>query len=282
MRHLLATVQAALAERYLVKREVGRGSMAGVFFAWDHNLECDVAIKVLRPEFGPTIIGERFHREIAFLKVLDHPNILPILDSGEAQTLTYFTMPFAHGDTLGTRVSRESPLPIDEALRVAKHVASAIDHAHSKGIIHRDIKPENVVFEQDQAMVCDFGVARALVSAGRERLSSSGMIVGTPEYMSPEQASGEWDIGEPADIYALGCVVYTMLAGQPPFTGPTTQAVLARHVAAEVPSLRIVRPEVPTQIEQALARALAKEPALRPRTAREFLDDMESCYTADA
>ncbi len=282
MRHLLATVQAALAERYLVKHQVGRGSMAGVFFAWDHNLECDVAIKVLRPEFGPTIIAERFHREIAFLKVLDHPNILSILDSGEAQTLTYFTMPFAHGDTLATRVSRESPLSIDEALRVTREVASAIDHAHSKGIIHRDIKPQNVVFEQDRAMVCDFGVARALVSAGRERLSSSGLIVGTPEYMSPEQASGEWDIGKPADIYALGCMVYTMLAGQPPFTGPTTQAVLARHVAAEVPSLRIIRPEVPRQIEQALERALAKEPADRPRTAQEFLDDMESYHTADA
>ena len=254
--------------------------MAAVFFAWDHDRECDVAIKVLRPEFGPTIIGERFHREIAFLKVLDHPNILPIFDSGEAQNLTYFTMPFAHGDTLASRVATDGPLSIEDSMSIIRDIAGAIDHAHSNDIIHRDIKPENVVFEASRAMVCDFGVARALVSAGRERLSSSGLIVGTPEYMSPEQASGEWEIDHAADIYALGCVAYEMLAGEPPFTGPTTQAVLARHVAADVPSLRIVRPEVPRQIEMALGRALAKEPASRPRTAKELLDDMESYRTA--
>jgi serine/threonine-protein kinase len=271
MRHLLATVQAALAERYLVKHEVGRGSMAGVFLAWDHNLECDVAIKVLRPEFGPTIIAERFHREIAFLKVLDHPNILPILDSGEAQDLTYFTMPFAHGDTLASRVSAKGPLSIDDSMSILRDIGGAIDHAHSKDILHRDIKPENVVFEEGRALVCDFGVARALVSAGRERLSSSGLIVGTPEYMSPEQASGEWEIDQAADIYALGCLAYTMLAGEPPFTGPTTQAVLARHVAADIPSLRIVRPETPKLVESAITRALAKEPSQRQKSAAEFV-----------
>jgi serine/threonine-protein kinase len=244
--------------------------MAGVFFAWDHDRGCDVAIKVLRPEFGPTIIAERFHREIAFLKVLDHPNILPILDSGEAENLTYFTMPFAHGDTLASRVAKEGPLPIEESMSIIRDVAGAIDHAHSNDIIHRDIKPENVVFEESCAMVCDFGVARALVSAGRERLSSSGLIVGTPEYMSPEQASGEWEIDQAADIYALGCVAYTMLAGEPPFTGPTTQAVLARQVAADIPSLRIVRPETPELVEKAITRALAKEPTKRQKSAAEF------------
>jgi serine/threonine protein kinase len=270
MRHLLSTVQSALADRYLVKHEVGRGSMAGVFFAWDHDRECDVAIKVLRPEFGPTIIAERFHREIAFLKVLDHPNILPILDSGEAGNLTYFTMPFAHGDTLASRVAKEGPLPIEDSMSILCDIAGAIDHAHSHDIIHRDIKPENVVFEESRAMVCDFGVARALVSAGRERLSSSGLIVGTPEYMSPEQASGEWEIDQAADIYALGCLAYTMLAGEPPFTGPTTQAVLARQVAADIPSLRIVRPETPKPVEKAITRALTKEPAKRQKSAAEF------------
>lgn len=274
MRQLLSTVQSALAHRYLVKRDVGRGSMAGVFLAWDHDRKCDVAIKVLRPEFGPTIIAERFRREIAFVTTLDHPNILPILDFGEADGLTYFTMPFAHGDTLGSRISQEGPLSMAEALSIVRDLAAAIDHAHAKQIIHRDIKPQNVVFEESRAMICDFGIARALASAGRERLSSSGLIVGTPEYMSPEQASGQWDIGQATDIYALGCVTYAMLAGAPPFSGATTQAVLARHVAAKVPSLRIVRPEVSRQIERAVERALAKKPEARPGSATELAEEL--------
>ncbi len=274
MRHLLSAVQSALAHRYTVKSEVGRGSMAGVFAAWDNDREREVAIKVLRPEFGPTIIGERFHREIAFLSILDHPNILPILDSGEAGDLTYFTMPFAQGDTLAARISESGPLTVDEAVSVTQDLAAAIDYAHSKNIIHRDIKPENIVFDNASALICDFGVARALVSAGRERLSSSGLIVGTPEYMSPEQASGEQDIDHKADVYALACVVYTMLLGEPPFTGPTTQAVLAKHVAANVPSLRIVRPEVPEHIERAIESGLAKDPEDRPAHATQFAANM--------
>ena len=270
MRHLLSTVQSALADRYLVKSEIGRGSMAGVFAAWDHDRKRDVAIKVLRPEFGPTIIGERFHREIAFLSILDHPNILPILDSGEAGDLTYFTMPFAEGDTLAARISDGGPLSVSTTISVTRDLAAAIDYAHSKNIIHRDIKPENVVFHDDSTMICDFGVARALVSAGRERLSSSGLIVGTPEYMSPEQASGEQDIDHAADIYALACVAFTMLAGEPPFTGPTTQSILAKHVAAKIPSLRIVRPEIPEHVERAIESGLAKESTDRPANAAQF------------
>ncbi len=274
MRHLLSTVQATLAQRYLVKSEIGRGSMAGVFAGWDHDREREVAIKVLRPEFGPTIIAERFHREIGFLSILDHPNILPILDSGEVDELVYFTMPFAQGDTLAARISEGGPLAVDEAVSVTQDLAAAIDYAHSKNIIHRDIKPENVVFIDDSALICDFGIARALVSAGRERLSSSGLIVGTPEYMSPEQASGERDIDHTTDIYALGCVAYTMLAGEPPFSGPTTQAILAKHIASKVPSLRVVRPEVPEHVERAIEGALAKESQDRPARAARFAATM--------
>lgn len=274
MRHLLSTVQSALSDRYLVKHEVGRGSMAVVFFAWDHERQREVAIKVLRPEFSTPIIAERFHREIAFLSTLDHPNILPILDSGESENLTYFTMPFAHGDTLATRISNEGPLPLDEALQITREIASAIDHAHANGIIHRDIKPQNIVFDDSHALICDFGIARALASAGGERLSSSGLIVGTPEYMSPEQAAGKWDIGQAADIYALGCLVYVILAGEAPFGGPTTQAILARHVAAPVPTLSIVRQDVPPAVERAVERALAKSPQDRPATAGEMVREM--------
>ncbi|MCZ6917519.1 MAG: serine/threonine-protein kinase [Gemmatimonadetes bacterium] len=274
MRHLLTSVQEALKDRYLVKSEVGRGSVAGVFFAWDHDRACDVAIKVLRPDYRATIIAERFHREIQFLSVLDHPNILPILDSGEQGALLYFTMPFAHGDTLGARITGGGQLPIEETLAITRDIAGAIDHAHSKNIIHRDIKPENVVFEESQALICDFGIARAVVTAGGERLSSSGLIVGTPEYMSPEQAAGQMDVGEATDIYALACLVYTMLAGEPPFTGPTTQAVMARHIAGKPPKLVHVRPEVSENMRKAIEWGMAREPEDRPPSAMEFVGEL--------
>jgi serine/threonine protein kinase len=185
-------------------------------------------------------------------------------------------MPFAHGDTLATRIDKEGALPLDEALHITREIAAAIDHAHANGIIHRDIKPQNVVFDDSRALICDFGVARALATAGGERLSSSGVIVGTPEYMSPEQATGILDIGQAADIYALGCLVYTILAGEPPFSGPTTQAVLARHVKAPVPTLNIVRHDVPQAVQRAVERALAKNPQDRPATAGEMVREMSA------
>jgi serine/threonine-protein kinase len=249
--------------------------MASVFAAWDSDRECEVAIKVLRPEFVATIVGRRFHREIGYLADLNHPNILPILDSGEADHLIYFTMPLAPGKTLGSRVSQEGPLSIEEAISITQDIAAAIDHAHTRNIIHRDIKPDNIVFSDSRALICDFGVARALVTAGRERLSSSGIIIGTPEYMSPEQASGEWDLSGAADIYALGCVVYMMLAGEPPFTGPTTQAILAKHAAAEPPSLLVVRPEVPQRVAEAVRWALTKEPRDRCASGAELVAKMK-------
>ena len=274
VRQLLPKVQTALSDRYLVKDEVGRGSMAAVFRAVDHDTGREVAIKVLRPEFVATIVGERFHREIGFLADLNHPNILPILDSGEANHLIYFTMPFAHGDDLAIRISQGGQLPIDDAIAITRDIAGAIDHAHEHNVIHRDIKPENIVFRDSRALICDFGVARAIVSAGRERLSSSGLIVGTPEYMSPEQASGESDLDAASDVYSLACVAYHMLAGEPPFTGPTSRAVMARHVAEKVPSLRVIRPEITESVEQAITRGLAKNPMARPHSATELVDKM--------
>ena len=275
MRHLLTSVQEALKERYLVKREIGRGSMAGVFLGWDHDGERDVAIKVLRPDYRATIVADRFHREIEFLAALDHPNILPILDSGEESTLLYFTMPFAHGDTLRARIASTGQLPIDDTLAITRNIAAGIDHAHSHKIIHRDIKPENVVFEDAEALICDFGIARAMVSAGGERLSSSGLIVGTPEYMSPEQAAGQMDIGEATDIYALACLVYTMLAGEPPFSGPTTQAVMARHIAGKVPKLKHVRGEVTKKMQKAIEWGMAREPEDRPPSALDLVQGLQ-------
>ena len=231
---------------------------------------------MLRPEFSATIIGRRFHREIEFLADLHHPNILEILDSGEANNLTYFTMPLAEGDTLGSRVSSEGNLSLPATISITEDVASAIDHAHAHNIIHRDIKPDNVVFVDSRALICDFGVARALVFAGQERLSSSGVIIGTPEYMSPEQANGEWELDAAADIYALGCLVFLMLAGEPPYTGPTAQAVMAKHIGAAVPSIRVVRPQIPEGVEHAVQRSLAKDPTVRPATAGELAAEMRA------
>ena len=249
--------------------------MASVFAAWDSDREREVAIKVLRPEFVATIVARRFRREIAYLADLNHPNILEILDSGEADDLIFFTMPLVPGKTLGLRVSEEGPLSIDETVSITEDIAAAIDHAHAHNIIHRDIKPDNIMFSDSRALICDFGVARALVTAGRERLSSSGIIVGTPEYMSPEQASSEWDLTGAADIYALGCVVYWMLAGEPPFTGPTTQAVMAKHVGAEPPSLLVVRPEVPECVAEAVQWALIKEPRDRCASGADLVAKMK-------
>jgi serine/threonine-protein kinase len=250
--------------------------MASVFSAWDGDRRCDVAIKVLLPQFVATIVAQRFHREVEFLADLHHPNILEILDSGEANNLTYFTMPLAEGDTLRSRVSSEGRLPLPETISITEDVAGAIDHAHTHNIIHRDIKPDNVVFVDSRALICDFGIARALVSAGKKRLSSSGLIIGTPEYMSPEQASGEWELGSAADIYALGCLVFLMLAGEPPFTGSTAQAVMAKHTGAAVPSIRVVRPQIPENVEHAMQRALAKDPTERPATASELAAEMRA------
>jgi serine/threonine-protein kinase len=276
MSTLLERVRNALAPRYDVNRQIGRGAMATVFYAADRELDREVAIKVLRPEFAAAVEVERFHREIRFLATLQHPNILPVLDSGVSKRLLFFSMPFAAGPTLRQRMDECGPLPIDEACRVIEEIAAAMDHAHERNIIHRDIKPENIVFHEDQTLVCDFGVGRAVVTAGGERLSSSGLIIGTPDYMSPEQAKGELQIDGRVDIYALGCVAHEMLTGEPPFTGATPQAVIARHVSQPPRSLRLVRPEIPEAVEQAVKWALAKKPEARPQSAASMVAHFHS------
>ncbi len=266
----LDTVQNALADRYRIESEVGRGAMATVFRGRDGE-DRDIALKVLRPEFAVTIIGDRFHREIAILSQLNHPNILPLYESGEANRLVYFTMPFATGGTLRDRIDAQNgEVSMATTARIVTEVADGLDHAHAAGVIHRDIKPENIIFDHETAVICDFGIARALVSAGGERISTSGLVVGTPAYMSPEQASGLPEIDHRADIYGLACVVFEMLAGEPPFTGRSTQAIMTKQVKEPPPSLRIVRPELPARVEEAVNTALAKKPEDRFGSGTEF------------
>jgi serine/threonine-protein kinase len=266
----LETIQDALGDKYQIDTEIGRGAMATVFRGRDTQ-DRDIALKVLRPEFAVTIIGDRFHREIAILTRLGHPNILPLYESGEAKRLVYFTMPFASGGTLRDRIhDSEGPITLEQAARIVTEIAGGLDHAHAAGVIHRDIKPENVVFDSDSAVICDFGIARAVMSAGGDRISTSGLVVGTPAYMSPEQASGLPEIDHRADLYGLACVVYEIFVGEPPFTGRSTQAIMTKQVKEPPPSLRVVRPDLPQQVEAAINTALAKAPADRFGTAAEF------------
>jgi serine/threonine protein kinase len=263
-------VQAALADRYEVHRLLGRGGMSLVYEGRDLMLDHLVAIKILRPEFAVTILAERFHREIDILAGLDHPNILRLIASGTTDDLLYYVMPYADGGTLEDRLALELQLRFDEAICIVRDVAAGIDYAHHHNILHRDIKPGNVIFDRGVAMVCDFGVARAIVRSSEETISSSGIVVGTASYMSPEQAAGEGTVDRHSDIYALACVAYEMLAGEPPFTGRTPQAVFARQIAQPPPSIRVVRPDVPKHVELALMRGLAKRPDDRPASAMEL------------
>jgi eukaryotic-like serine/threonine-protein kinase len=260
---------------YLIEGVLGRGGMATVYMAHDPRLGRRVALKVLRPEISGALGGGRFAREIAIAARLSHPSILPLYDSGTleltgAPPLLYYTMPHVPGRSLRDRLREQPPLPVTEAIGIARQVAAALDYAHREGVVHRDIKPENILLAEGGARVADFGIARALDAAGGERLTETGLALGTPAYMSPEQGAGSTRLDGRADIYALGCVLYEMLAGQPPFTGPTAQAVLARHAMDPVPSLRTVRPEVGAGLSRAVRRALAKVPADRYPTAGAF------------
>jgi DNA-binding SARP family transcriptional activator len=262
-------------ERYHIERELGRGAMATVYLARDLRHNRPVALKVLRPELASSTEAKRFLREIAIAAGLHHPHILQLYDSGALETpgnppSLYYVMPFAGGESLRERLTKEVHLPLEDALRIAREVADALAYAHLRGIVHRDIKPENLLLESGHALVADFGIAHALDLAGGERLSRTGVTLGSPSYMSPEQAAASPDIDGRSDIYSLGCVVYEMLAGEAPFGGPTTQAILARHAVDPVPSLRTVRPDVPVAIERAVRRALAKAPGDRFATASEF------------
>jgi len=267
----LSTLQNALAGRYAFERELGRGGMATVYLARDLTRERYVAVKVLLPELAVTLGMERFLREIDVGTALQHPRIVGVLDSGSADGVLYYVMPFVEGMSLRDRLNKEKQLPVDETIELAQQVADALAYAHSKGVIHRDIKPENILLDaKGGAMVADFGIARAVSVAGGETLTRTGMAVGTPTYMSPEQAMGSKDVTPESDIYSLACVVYELLAGQPPFTGPTAMALLARHSLDNVPSLKIVRGTVPDAVEDAIVRAMAKVPADRFRSATDF------------
>ena len=263
---------AALADRYRVERELGRGGMATVYLAHDLRHDRPVALKVLRRELAASLGPERFLREIRIAARLQHPHILPVHDSGETAGQLWYTMPYVEGESLRQRLVREGQMPVDRAVRLATQVLSALGYAHAHRVVHRDIKPENILLEGDQAVVADFGVARAISAAGEDRLTETGLALGTPAYMSPEQASASGDLDGRSDLYALGCVVYEMLAGQPPFMAPTAQQLLARHMIDPVPPLRTVRHTVPQAVEQSVTRALAKIPADRFASAGEFAE----------
>ena len=275
MADLRAQLETGLASRYTVERELGRGGMATVYLAHDLRHDRPVALKVLHPELSHAVGPERFQREIRLAARLQHPHILTVLDSGEvaaegAGTLLYFTMPYVEGESLRGRLDREKQLPLDDALRITREAAQALQYAHDHGVIHRDIKPENILLTSDgSTLVADFGIARTL-SGGSAKLTETGMAVGTPAYMSPEQASGEQDLTARTDVYSLGAVLYEMLAGEAPFTGPTPQAIIARRFSGEVPDVRRSRSTVPEPVGAAIARALALVPADRWSSAAEF------------
>jgi eukaryotic-like serine/threonine-protein kinase len=266
----LTAFRSELAEKYRLERELGQGGMATVYLAYDMANDRHVALKVLNPELAASLGADRFLREIEVGRTLLHPNIVGVLDSGSADGKLYYTMPFVEGASLRDKLDREKQLSIDDAIDLTKQIAEALAFAHSKGVIHRDIKPENILLSGGSALVADFGIARAVSVAGGERLTRTGMAVGTPTYMSPEQAMGSKDVTPESDIYSLACMVYEMLAGQPPFTGPTAMALLARHSLDNVPSLKIVRGTVPDAVEDAIVRAMAKVPADRFRSAIDF------------
>ncbi|UCC48674.1 MAG: protein kinase, partial [Gemmatimonadota bacterium] len=265
-------LKASLADRYAIEREIGRGGMATVYLARDLKHERWVALKVLRPELSTALGAQRFLREVKIAAQLQHPHVVPIFDSGEAGGLLFCVMPYVEGPTLRELLEREKQLPLEDALQIARNVAHALSYAHDHGIVHRDIKPENILISQGYAVVADFGIARALTEAGGEGLTQTGIAIGTPTYMSPEQLEAGAQIDGRSDLYSLGCVLYEMLAGQPPFTGPSVQVIMARHLMDPVPSVRDRRSEVPESVELAIARSLAKLPGDRFSTGEQFVE----------
>ena len=273
-------VSAALRERYALEREIGRGGSAYVYLARDLRDGAAVAVKVLRPELVTVVSTSRFLREVEIARSLRHPNIVELLDFGSVDGMLYYTMPYIKGATLRARLQAERQLPLPEALRIARDVAAALDYAHERNIVHRDVKPGNILLDGTRTLVTDFGIARAMTMAGGQELTDSGIALGTPEYMSPEQASGDRLLDVRTDIYALGCVVYEMIAGEAPFTGPNAQAIIARHAAEAPRSIRIIRGSVSPAVERAIEKALAKVPVDRFDRASLFADALELGLTS--
>jgi serine/threonine-protein kinase len=259
-----------LADRYTIERELGAGGMATVYLAHDVKHDRKVALKVLRPELAAVLGADRFIQEIKTTANLQHPHILALFDSGEADSFLYYVMPYVEGESLREKLNREKQLSIEEAVEITKSVASALDYAHRHNVIHRDIKPENILLHDGQPMVADFGIALAVQDAGGERLTETGLSLGTPEYMSPEQATGDPSVDARSDVYALGCVLYEMLAGEPPFLGRSAASLIAKHAVERAPSVRRLRPTVPEVIDSSLNKAMAKAPADRFQTAGEL------------
>ncbi len=268
----VARLRAALADRYTIERELGRGGMATVYRAGDVKHHRTVAIKVLRPELAAQLGPDRFLREVTIAASLNHPHILALYDSGDAGGFLFYVMPYVEGETLRARLDREKQLPVEDALGLTRQVASALSYAHARNVVHRDIKPENILLHEGEAMVADFGIALAVSAAADERLTQTGIAVGTPAYMSPEQAASERAVDARSDVYSLGCVLYEMLAGEPPYTGPTVQALIAKRLVDPVPAVRRLRAAVPVGVDHALMKALAKVPADRWPSAVAFAE----------
>jgi serine/threonine-protein kinase len=270
----------SLADRYTIERELGRGGMATVYLALDTRHHRRVAVKVLHPELSAVIGSERFLKEIEVTAGLQHPHILPLFDSGDADGQLYYVMPFVEGETLRARLEREKQLPVEDTIRIATEVASALEYAHKRHVVHRDIKPENILLHDGAALVADFGIALAVQDAGGERITQTGLSLGTPQYMAPEQAMGDKTVGPRADIYALGAVTYEMLAGEPPFTGTTAQAIVAKMLTDDPAPPSRQRRAIPPALEAAVLRALEKLPADRWSSAQAFADAMTATQHA--
>jgi serine/threonine-protein kinase len=271
MTDVLDRLKTALADRYAIERELGAGGMATVYLAHDIKHDRKVAIKVMRPELSAILGGERFLREVSIAAKLNHPHILALHDSGEAERFLYYVMPYVEGESLRDKLNREKQLSVDEAIAIIKQVGAALDYAHEQGVIHRDIKPENILMYQGEALVADFGIALAVSAAGGTRLTDTGLSLGTPEYMSPEQATGERELDARSDVYSLGAITYEMLVGEPPHTGKTVQAIIAKVVSAEPQPVSRVRHSVPSNVDAAVMCALAKTPADRFGSGVEFV-----------
>ncbi len=265
-----AALTEALSDRYSIEREVARGGMATIYLAHDLRDGRPVAVKVMLPGPAAELGAERFHREIEIAASMAHPLIVPLHESGAAGSLLYYIMPYVEGETLYDRVKREKRIPLDDALRITYDVAAALGYAHSRGVLHRDVKPENILLAGGRALVADFGLARAIGAAGYQKLTRTGIIVGTVFYMSPEQIREDRDLDQRADVYSLGCILYEMLTGVPPYTGTSLEKIVTGIIRGPIPSVRRVNTDVPTVVDEAITRALAKLPAGRFGTMEEF------------
>ena len=272
----VARLNAALEGRYAIESELGEGGMATVYLAKDLKHERKVALKVLKPELAAVVGAERFLAEIKTTASLQHPHILALFDSGEADGFLFYVMPYVGGETLQDRLEREKQLPVDDAVRIATEVAEALEYAHGRGVIHRDIKPANILLQDGRVVVADFGIALAISAAGGARLTETGLSMGTPLYMSPEQATGDRELDGRSDLYSLACITYEMLAGDPPYAASTAQAILSRILTEDPKPLSGIRPSVPPHVEAAVHRALEKLPADRPQRAASFAEDLRT------